>query len=128
MPLFDRGVPHLILRIGVAFAFLYPPYAALIDPYSWLAYFPGFVHSWDINQLLLLHAFGILEVIIALWILSGYRIAIPATLATLMVLGIVVFNWADLDVLFRDLTIAAAALALAIDAWHKPVNKTLSQS
>ena len=128
MSLFDRSVPYLILRIGVAFAFLYPPYAALIDSYSWLAYFPGFVHSWDINQLLLLHGFGILEVVIALWLLSGYRIVIPATLATLMLLGIVVFSWADLDVLFRDLSIAAASLALAIDAWQKPVNKTLPQS
>ena len=114
MSLFDRSVPYLILRIGVAFAFLYPPYAALIDSYSWLAYFPGFVHSWNINQLLLLHAFGVLEVVIALWLLSGYRIVIPATLATLMLLGIVVFNMPNFQVLFRDVSIAAMAIGLAM--------------
>lgn len=120
MPLFERGLAHFTLRAGVAFAFLYPPYAALADPYSWLSYFPSFVHAWGINELVLLHAFGVLEVMVALWLLSGWRIRIPAALATAMLLGIVAFNWADFEVLFRDLSIAAAALALAIDAWRKP--------
>src|SRR5580700_11663265 len=32
----------LIARVGLAFAFLYPPYAALTDPTSWLSYFSFF--------------------------------------------------------------------------------------
>lgn len=124
MPIFDRGLPHLILRIGVAFALLYPPYAALMDPQSWLGYFPGFVHSWNINELLLLHSFGALEVILALWILSGWRILIPSAATTVLLLAIVVMNGNQFEVLFRDLAIAAATLALAIDARRKPVPVT----
>jgi uncharacterized membrane protein YphA (DoxX/SURF4 family) len=105
---------HLLLRVGLAFAFIYPPYAALSDPVSWAAYFPAFVHAIPLSATVLLHAFGVLEVVIALWLLSGWRIRVPATLAALMLLGIVFFNWSQLDVLFRDLALATVALALVL--------------
>lgn len=108
------GYAHLTLRVGLAFAFLYPPYAALSDPLSWQAYFPAFVQALPVSPLILLHAFGLLEVAIALWLLSGWRIHFPAALAALMLLAIVAFNFAQIDVLFRDLAIAAMALALAL--------------
>ena len=115
---------HLLLRIGAAFAFLYPPVAALLDPVSWLAYFPSFIRDLPIPPDVLLHGFGVIEVIIALWILSGKNIFIPSTLATLMLLGIVLFNWSQLDVLFRDLSLAALTAALALDAWKKRIVQT----
>ncbi len=105
-------VAHLLLRVGVAFAFLYPPIMAVGDPVSWMSYFPSFVRDLPINTTLLLHAFGVVEVAIALWLLSGVRIRIPAALAALMLVAIVIANPSDFEVLFRDLTIAAAALAL----------------
>lgn len=104
-----------ILRLGVTFAFLYPPLSALTDPYAWLGYFPHFLRG-HVPDLVLLHAFGFLEVVIALWILSGRRIFVPATLATLLLLAIVLFDARDFQILFRDLAIAAAALSLAITA------------
>ncbi len=113
------GVSHLLLRIGAAFAFLYPPVAALLDPVSWLAYFPPFLRALPVPEMALLHGFGILEVLIAFWILSGKRIFVPSALATLLLLGIVLFNWNQLDVLFRDLSLAALTGALALDAWRK---------
>ena len=115
------GATHLTLRIGLAFAFLYPPYAALSDPISWQAYFPAFVHALPLSPIVLLHSFGVLEVVIALWLLSGWRIRLPASLAAVMLLGIVVFNWPQLDVLFRDLSIVAIALALAL--WPATQNR-----
>lgn len=111
---------HLILRIGLAFAFLYPPYAALSDPISWQAYFPAFVHAIPIEPLTLLHAFGVVEVALALWLLSGWRIRVPAALAGVMLVGIVAFNGPQLDVLFRDLSIAAMAIALVL--WPTPTS------
>jgi uncharacterized membrane protein YphA (DoxX/SURF4 family) len=108
-----------VLRIGVAFAFLYPPFNALGDPNSWIGYFPSFVHG-IVPDMLLLHAFGIIEVVLALWILSGKYIFWPAAIATVMLVVIVAFNLPGFQVLFRDLTIAAAALALALMHWpHK---------
>lgn len=104
------------LRIGVAFAFLYPPFSALSDPYSWFGYFPSFMRG-IVPDLVLLHAFGLLEVLIAIWILSGWKMAYPAALAALMLVAIVAFNAAQFEVVFRDLAIAAAALALALMHW-----------
>ncbi len=109
---------HLLLRVGVAFAFLYPPFAAIADPVSWISYFPDFVRAIPIDSLLLLHGFGAIEVLLALWVLSGWKIRIPATIMTVMLLGIVVFNWASIDVLFRDISLVTMTLALAL--WPQP--------
>lgn len=112
---------HIVLRIGLGFAFLYPPITAIGDPVSWMSYFPSFVRALPIDTVLLLHAFGVVEVIIALWLLSGWRIRLPAGLAAIMLVGIVVCNLNDFEVLFRDLSIAAMALALALWPEVKPV-------
>ena len=110
---------YLLLRVGAALAFLYPPFSALTgDPYTWLGYFPPFVQGY-LPDLVLLHAFGVIEIIIGLWILSGYKIFIPAMLATAMLLGIVAFNLSQFDVLFRDITIACLTFALALMHWPK---------
>ncbi len=117
---------HLALRAGLAFALLYPPYAALSDPTSWVAYFPPFVYTIPLPPIVLLHAFGAFEVVIALWLLSGWRIRLPAALAALMLLGIVAFNFSQLDVLFRDLSLALVALALVL--WPSSAIEPTSQS
>ncbi|MBI2612619.1 hypothetical protein HYW59_02290 [Candidatus Kaiserbacteria bacterium] len=109
-------VAHLLLRAGVAFAFLYPPLNALVDPNSWIGYFPAFVKGY-VPDAILLHAFGVVEVGIALWILSGWRIFWPSLIAAAMLLGIVMFNPSNFQVLFRDISIAAMALALVMLSW-----------
>ncbi len=106
-------IAEWVLRVGAAFAFLYPPLNAAYDPDSWIGYFPWFVHGY-VPEPLLLHGFGVLEVIIALWILSGWKIFWPALLATVMIVSIVAFNIPQMQILFRDLSIAAITLALAL--------------
>ena len=108
-----NALAYLVLRVGVAFAFLYAAIDAFIDPFSWIDFFPHFMRGY-VPDLTLLHAFAVVEILIALWILSGKKIFIPATLATLLLVSIVLFNFSELQLLFRDLSIAAAALALAI--------------
>jgi uncharacterized membrane protein YphA (DoxX/SURF4 family) len=111
-----------LLRIGVALAFLYPPIDALTSPDSWVGYFPPFLLTLGLQSEVLLHGFGLLEVVVALWLLWGYRAYIPAVLAAGMLVAIVVFNASQIEILFRDLSIALAALAVAADAWAKRKN------
>jgi len=108
---------HLALRIGAAFAFLYPSIAAVFDPVSWFSYFPRFVRDLPVDPLVLLHGFGILEAALALWVLSGWKIRTPAFAMTAILIAIVVLNLSGLDVVFRDLSIALMTLALAL--WPK---------
>lgn len=109
----NTGVVSVLLRIGVAFAFLYPPISALFDPYSWLGYFPSWMFGYVPDEVLL-HGFGLLEVAIALWILSGWRIFWPSVAACALLIAIVVIDFYNFEVLFRDVSIACAALALAL--------------
>lgn len=103
----------LVLRIGVAFAFLFPALNAFFDPYAWIGYFPAFLTGF-LPDLVLLHTFGVIEIVLALWILSGQRIFIPSLLATALLIAIVVMNAPDFQVLFRDVPIALMSLLLAI--------------
>ncbi len=107
------------LRIGIAFAFLYPPIDALTDPYSWIGYFPSFITDFVApHSMLLLHAFGVVEVLLALWILLGKRIWIPCLVAVVMLAAIILFNIPQFPVLFRDVSIAFMAAALGLGDWY----------
>lgn len=104
---------ELLLRIGVAFAFAYPAISAWFSPYSWVGYFPPFVHDAAGAHIeILLHTFGLFELGIAAWILFGKRILVPSAIAAASLFLIVVLNLQQMDVLFRDIPILLMALAL----------------
>ena len=117
-----------LLRIAAAIAFIYPPLDALSNPDSWVGYFPQFLLASGIPSGVLLHGFGVIEIVIAVWILSGWHIEWPATVAAFMLAGIVAFNSSQFEVLFRDISIALACLALADDAWAKRKYGTVAAS
>ena len=102
-----------ILRLGLAFAFLYPPLDAIADPYSWIGYFPTFMRGY-VPDMVLLHSFGAIEILVAVWLLSGWKIFWPSVVALLMLLSIVAFDFNEFELLFRDVAIASIALALAV--------------
>ncbi len=104
----------LILRIGLAFAFSYAAISGFIYPEVWVGWLPEVVRStgW-------LTLFGIGEIAIGLWLLSGYKTFYSAVLSAGMLLGIVVFNLSAMDVVFRDISLAFAAIALALLSNHE---------
>ena len=108
------GTVEMLLRIGVAFAFVYPAVAAFFEPLSWIGFFPVFLRDIVPNDTLLLYAFGITEIVIALWILIGKRIFIPSSIAGVYLAGIIIFNLSLFDIIFRDLPILLMAVALAV--------------
>lgn len=113
-----QKIAHLILRLSLGFAFLYPAINAWFDPDSWLSYFPKFMRG-IVSDHLLLSSFGLLEIVIALWIISNRRIFIPSIVATILLISITFFHLNDFQVLFRDVSLAGMALSLAILAFQK---------
>ena len=109
-----RGYSLVLLRVGLAFAFLYPPIAAYFDPFSWIGFFPQFLRDAVGNDMLLLHSFGAVEVVLGLWVLTARNVVIPSLVMAAMLAGIVFFNWGAMDIVFRDVSIFAMALALAL--------------
>lgn len=63
---------------------------------------------------ILLPVWGVYEIITGLWIISNKKIFIPSILATFSLAGLIVFNLSAMDIIFRDVTIMAVTLALAI--------------
>jgi hypothetical protein len=114
--------PTLLLRIAIAFAFLYPAIDSIIEPNAWLGYFPPALLAATasiVSGVMLLHLWSIVEIIIALWILSGKYIFIPALLATISLLLIVSLNIPLMEIVFRDLALALVSLTLAIQNYTK---------
>ncbi|HWH16667.1 MAG TPA: hypothetical protein VNU25_03730 [Candidatus Paceibacterota bacterium] len=106
--------PELLLRAALAFSFVYPAIHALIDPYAWVGYIPGFVLGiLPLGEVTVLHLWGAIEIALALWVLCGRRILIPALAMGLALLAVVLSNLSQFAILFRDLPIAAIAFALA---------------
>ena len=106
-----------ILRVGVAFSFIYAAVAAFITPTSWIGYFPAFLLNIA-PESLLLGSWGIVEIVLALWLIFSKSPFIPASLMTASLAGLIVFNIEAMDIIFRDITIATTTLALAV--WYAP--------
>ncbi|MDO8430726.1 MAG: hypothetical protein Q7S72_01945 [Candidatus Taylorbacteria bacterium] len=107
------SIAWFLLRFGVAFTFLYASISAFIDPAPWLGYFPDFMRAWDIDNILLL-TWGGGELIIGLWLLSGYRIFLPSIASAGLMLGIFLTDFDSLHIIFRNVCILCTSISLAI--------------
>ena len=103
----------LLLRLGVAFVFIYAVVAAHLRPDDWIGYFPSFLLN-TFPHTLLLTGWGIFELILGIWFLTGRYLFIPSILASLAMLGVIIFNWNGMDVVFRDVSILATTIGLAV--------------
>lgn len=121
-------IAEWLLRVGIAGSFLYPPIAALFSPFNWVGYFPAFLTQLVGDEMVLLHVFGAIEVFIAVWLLSTWRVHWAAVVSAVLLFGIVIFNFASLDVLFRDISLALAALALAALTWPRTTSAPVEAS
>lgn len=101
----------LLLRLGLAFVFMYPAISALFYPDNWIGYFPGFLLK-IFPQMFLLISFSALEIILALSLLTGWKVKWASLTAAIILAAIVIFDFGIIDVVFRDAGLAAMALTL----------------
>lgn len=112
-----RDVGNFVLRLGVAFAFVYAAVAGFVDPDSWVGYFPNFIRSL-VPEYTLLALWGVVELVLGLWILSGKHIFWPSLAASLSLAGLILTNLGTMDIIFRDVTILAATITLAMENYR----------
>ena len=101
----------VLLRFGLAFVFLYAAVAGFIAPQNWVGYLPGFATA-ILPANVLLAILGLYEIILGLLLLFKGDVHWPALLAFLTLVGITFVNLSQFDVVFRDVGLAFAALAL----------------
>ena len=106
-----QKIAIILLRLGLAFVFFYAAIASFISPDSWVGFFPIFIRNILPAQFLLI-AFSFYELVLGFWLLSGKWAVISAALAAASLLGIVVFNFGVMDIVFRDIGLFIAASAL----------------
>lgn len=102
----------IFLRVAIAFTLLYAGIFSLLSPEDWLWYIPiwlqNIVHG---ETQLLLH--GIFEVLLGLWLLSGWKGFYASLIATADLAVITLLNYSIMDVVFRDVGLVLAGAALA---------------
>lgn len=104
---------RLLLRLGLAFVFAYASLATFADPEKFERYIPAAMnHPWMTHWCL--PAFSTFELVLAAALATGRRLVLSSTVAAVILAGITLTNPSHLDVLFRNVAIASAALALAV--------------
>jgi len=109
----QTDVASWILRIGLAFVFLYAAISGIQSPQEWVGYLPTFMTKF-MAATTLLRFFEVYEFALALWLISGFYLRYAALLTALTLGGIVVTNPGQLIITFRDVGLACTALALAV--------------
>ena len=102
-----------LLAWGIAFTLTYASIAGFMNPGAWVGFIPDFI-SKIVGAELFLKINGVVEIVLALWLISGKKVFYPAVISGLMMLGILIFNFGAMDILFRDVAIVFMASALAV--------------
>lgn len=108
-------IARWLLQIGLAFVLIYAGVDSIFDPASWKGYVPGFL-SPDMREITLWVA-TIGELILAVWLLTGKYLRIPSILTAVFMALIIAFNVPLFGVVFRNVGLLFASLALAALTW-----------
>ncbi len=102
-----------LLRVGLAFVYGYASIEVYINPINFLKYIPpSVVQIVPLNIFLTL--FSIFEILLTLWLLSGKKTEYAAIISAFLMLAIIIPNTEFFSVLFRNVAIGFASLALAM--------------
>jgi len=99
------------IRLALAASFAYVGISSFTNPDLWAGFVPGFVGA-IVPVALFLKIHGAAEVILALWLVSGKAQMWSGLIAALALFSIALFNLSAWDIVFRDVSLGIAALAL----------------
>lgn len=102
----------LLLRLSIASVFFYAAVASTLEPENWIGFLPEFLRHIFPTTLLLI-GFSGYEVLLGIWLLIPWQTFFAASIAAATLLAIIMTNIGAIDIVFRDIAIFGAALALA---------------
>ena len=103
---------NLLLRTGLAFVFIYAGIAAYISPNNWVGFIPNIGNF--ITKAILLQIHSAINIILGLWLLSNKKLFYASIISSIFLFGIIIFNLSSFDIVFRDVAILLASLALTV--------------
>jgi hypothetical protein len=104
-----QKLASLILRIGIAFSFTYAAVSSFINPTAWIGFLPRLI------QLpIILTTFSIIQLILSLFLILDKKTYYVSIISSLLFTGMIIFNLGALDIIFRDITILLASIALSV--------------
>lgn len=110
--------PALLLRLGLAIVLAYAAISSFMSPEDWVGYLPEFVTD-ILNANTLLKLFSAYELVLVVWLLSGWRQEFAGLLCAATFAGIVAANFSLFQITFRDIALVFASLALTSLAWRQ---------
>ncbi len=109
----------LILRIALAFSFIYAAISSFISPQNWVGFIPDSLPGNFITDNYYLIAFSVFEIILGLWLLSNKKPYYASVISAIVLFAITIVNLSSIDIVFRDVSLFLAAVALSILAKDK---------
>lgn len=103
----------LILRLGLAFVFLYASIGSFLFPQNWLWFVPEWMGK-IVPAKLVLDSHAGFELVLGVWLLTGKKLFYASTVAALDLLAIMLSNIGVFDTVFRDLGLFASSIALTL--------------
>ena len=112
---YSTQLSSLLIRLGLAFVFLYAAVFMTFAPEKYIVYFPDFMREL-VPGYTLLHVFAAFEVILSVFLIIGKFTFVTAIISFLTMLALTAVNLDMFSVLFRNVSIILSALALAIQS------------
>src|SRR5260221_12457966 len=105
------AVASIILRLGLAFVFFFAAATSLLDPQSYYKFIPSIV-TQVVPGTVFLMAYGIFEIALGLWLLSGKGSFYSGMLAALLLFTLTFFNLQEINIFFKMVALFFAPLPL----------------
>jgi len=105
-------ISSFALRAAVSFSLLYPAISSLFAPEKWLVTPPSFLNGIVDAKTLTIIIAGY-EILLAILVLVKPNPSGPAMIVFVSVLVFIVFNYTNMEMVYRDIPLALSALALS---------------
>ncbi|HSX47834.1 MAG TPA: hypothetical protein VLF63_03600 [Patescibacteria group bacterium] len=109
----EKEYAKKLLRAGIISVFLYAAISSLMHPLEWTGFIPNFLRN-SISQLLLIKIIAVYELMLVILLILNKYVKYVALLSALTFIGIILSNFNQLIVTFRDIGLVFMALSLFV--------------